>query len=131
MLAEFESGRGPCGVSDVMPAGGRDAGVPGHFHDRDGGVAQGGHDLGSAAGADLGGVFAIADVANMVQRLDLPVASNPGGKLGGVAWWASGAMLGSHLGRDPLPHRRQALRRHIPAGRCHLLRSWREAAYLT
>ncbi len=66
-----------------LPAGGGDAGVPGRFHDADGQVAQGGHGLGSAAGADLGGVFAVADVAEVVQGLDLPVAADPGGELGG------------------------------------------------
>jgi hypothetical protein len=70
-------------------AGGCDAGVPGRFQGADGQVAQGGHGLGSAAGADLGGVFAVADVADVVQGLDLPVAADPGGELGGVAWWAS------------------------------------------
>ena len=62
-----------------MPAGGGDAGVPGRFQDADGQVAQGGHGLGSAAGADLGGVFAVADVAEVVQGLDLPVAADPAG----------------------------------------------------
>jgi hypothetical protein len=67
----------------VVPAGGGDAGVPGRFQDADGQVAQGGHGLGSAAGADLGGVFAVADVAEVVQGLDLPVAADPDGELGG------------------------------------------------
>jgi len=39
------------------------------FQDADGQVAQGGHGLGSAAGADLGGVFAVADIADVVQCL--------------------------------------------------------------
>jgi hypothetical protein len=69
----------------VVPAGGGDAGVPGRFQDADGQVAQGGHGLGSAAGADLGGVFAVADVAEVVQGLDLPVAADPGGELGPLA----------------------------------------------
>jgi hypothetical protein len=55
----------------------------GNFTVFDGQVAQGGHGLGSAAGADLGGVFAVADVAEVVQGLDLPVAADPGGELGG------------------------------------------------
>jgi hypothetical protein len=46
-------------------------------------IAQAGHGLGSAAGADLGGVFAVADVAEVVHCLDLPVAADPGGELGG------------------------------------------------
>jgi hypothetical protein len=57
------------------------------FHDADGGVAQGGHDLGAVAGAGLGGVFAVGDVADVVQGLDAPVAADPpvevsGGGLG-------------------------------------------------
>lgn len=67
----------------VVSAGGGDTGVPGRFQDPDGQVAQGGHGLGSAAGADLGGVFAVADIADVVQCLDLPVAADPGGELGG------------------------------------------------
>jgi hypothetical protein len=77
----------------VVPAGGGDAGVPGRFQDADGQVAQGGHGLGSAAGADLGGVFAVADVAEVVQCLDLPVAADPGGELGG------GGLAGVQAGR--------------------------------
>jgi hypothetical protein len=61
-----EGFEGPGGVPGVVPAGGGDAGVPGRFQDADGQVAQGGHGLGSAAAADLGGVFAVADVAEVV-----------------------------------------------------------------
>jgi len=67
----------------VVPACGGDTGVPGRFQDSDGQVAQGGHGLGSAAGADRGGVFAVADVAEVVQCPGLPVAADPGGELGG------------------------------------------------
>jgi hypothetical protein len=67
----------------VVTAGRGDAGVPGWFQDPDSEVAQGGHDLRAAAGADLGGVFAVGDVADMVQGLDLPVAADPAGELGG------------------------------------------------
>jgi hypothetical protein len=30
-----------------------------------------------------------SDVADMMQRLDPPVAADPGGELGRAAWWAS------------------------------------------
>lgn len=80
--AQSESFEGPGGVPGVVPAGGCDAGMPGHFQDPDGEVAQGGHDLGSVAGADLRGVFAVADIADVVQRLDLPVTADPGGEPG-------------------------------------------------
>jgi hypothetical protein len=67
----------------VVAAGGCDAGVPSQPEDGDGQVAQGGHDLGPVAGASLGGVFAVGDVADVVQGLDLPVAADPSGELGG------------------------------------------------
>ena len=44
---------------------------------------SGGHDLRPVVGADLGGVFAVADVADVVQRLGLPMDADPGGELGG------------------------------------------------
>jgi hypothetical protein len=66
--AEPEGGQGPCGVPGVVAAGRADAGVPGHFQDPDAEVTQGSHDLRSVAGADLGGVFAVADVADVVQH---------------------------------------------------------------
>ena len=80
--AESEGCQGPGGVPGVVAAGGGDAGVAGHFQDADAEVAQGGQDLGPAAGADLGGVFAVADVADVVQHLDLPVAAYPFSELG-------------------------------------------------
>ena len=44
--------------------------------DADGGVAEGGHDLGAVADADLGVVFGVGDVAHPVQAvLDRPVES--------------------------------------------------------
>lgn len=36
----------------------------------------------------LGGIFAVGDVADVVDALDLPVAADPSGELGGVAWLA-------------------------------------------
>ena len=81
--AESEGGQDPGGVAGVVAAGGGDAGVAAGLEDADGEVAQGGHGLGAAAGADLGGVFAVGDVADVVQGLDAPVAADPGGELGG------------------------------------------------
>ena len=85
----------------MVAAGRGDAGVPGHFQDPDAEVSQGGHDLGSAAGADLGGVFAVADVADVVQHLDLPVAADPGSELGrgGLA----GVQAGDRVDGDGAP----------------------------
>jgi len=46
--------------------------------DADGGVAEGGHDLGAVADADLGVVFGVGDVAHPVQAvLDRPVTAQP------------------------------------------------------
>jgi hypothetical protein len=66
----------------VVAAGGGDAGVAGEPEDGDGEVAQGGHHLGSVAGADLGGVFVVGDITDVVKHFDLPVAADPAGQLG-------------------------------------------------
>jgi hypothetical protein len=59
--------------------GGGDAGGFGEFHDRDGEVADRGHDLGAVASADMGVIFAVSDVADVVQGFDVPVAADPFG----------------------------------------------------
>src|SRR3954447_2702821 len=65
-----------------MTVGGGDVGGAGEAERADGGVAQGGHDLWSGAGADLGAVFVVGDVANPVDLvLDVPVAADPRGEL--------------------------------------------------
>src|SRR3954451_6842952 len=62
----------------VVALGGSDVGVPGESADVDRGVAQGGHDLWSRAGADAGVVLTESDVADPVEGvLDLPVATQP------------------------------------------------------
>src|SRR4051812_23886434 len=67
-----------------MSVGGGDVGDTGGAECADGGVAQGGHDLGSGAGADLGAVLVVGDVPHVVDLvLDVPVAADPGGELGG------------------------------------------------
>jgi len=86
---ESEGFQGPGGVPGVVPAGGGDTGVPGRFQDSDGQVAQGGHGLGSAAGADLGGVFAVADVADVVQASICQWPRIQSASWAGAAWWAS------------------------------------------
>jgi hypothetical protein len=65
----------------VVAAGGGDAGVAAELEDGNIKVAQGGHDLGTVARADLGGVFAVGHVADMVQSCDAPVAAIPLGHL--------------------------------------------------
>jgi hypothetical protein len=56
-----------------------------------------GQGLGPAADADLGGVFAVADVAEVMQCPDLPVAADPGGELGGGGLVGG---VGTYLGPD-------------------------------
>jgi hypothetical protein len=50
----------------VTAGGGGDVAGTAELVNRDGEVAEGGHDLGAVAGADLGGVFADGDVADLV-----------------------------------------------------------------
>ena len=51
----------------MVPVGGCDAGVPGQFHDPDGEVPEGGHDLGAVAGPGLGGVLAVDDITHLLR----------------------------------------------------------------
>jgi len=99
--AEPEGCQGPGGVPGVVAAGGGDTGVAAHFQDPDAEVAQGSHDLGAAAGADLGSVFPVADVADAVQHLDLPVAAYPGGELAGGS--LAGVQAGDRVDSDGAP----------------------------
>jgi hypothetical protein len=67
----------------------------------DGQVSEGGHGLGAVAGPDLGGVFGVGDVADVVQGFDLPVAADPGGELGGVS--LAGGQAGDGVDGDSAP----------------------------
>ena len=70
-------------AAGVMAQGGDDAGSAGEPQDGDGQVAQGGHDLWPAGGADLGAVLIEVQVAHPVEPvLDAPVAADDGGELG-------------------------------------------------
>ena len=89
------------GVPGVAAAGGGDVRRAGEFEDRDGQVPQGGHDLGSVAGADLGGVFAVGEVADVVDGFYLPVAADPPGELAGSG--LAGGQAGDRVDRDRLP----------------------------
>ena len=57
----------PSGLAGVIAQGGSDSGVAGQAQDGDGKVAQAGHDAGPVAGADLGAVFVVGDVADPVD----------------------------------------------------------------
>jgi hypothetical protein len=89
----------------VVAGGSGDVGVPGHLHDSDGQVAQGGHDLGAVAGTDLGGVLAVGDVADVVQGFDAPVAADPPGQVGGAG--LGDGQAGDPVGGDGPPFPRQ------------------------
>ena len=67
-----------------MAAGSGDVAVPGQAMQGDGEVPEGGHDSGAVAGADLGCVLGVGDVADVVQGLDLPVPADPARQLGAV-----------------------------------------------
>src|SRR6266849_2295344 len=72
----YEGLKGPVGSSAVVAQGGGDAGGSGETQDGQGEITQGGHDAGTAAGPNLGKVFAVGDVADPVQTiLDCPVAA--------------------------------------------------------
>jgi hypothetical protein len=55
--------------------------VTGQAEQPDREVAQGGHDLGAGGGADAAGVFGEGDVADPVERFDLPVGTGQGTEL--------------------------------------------------
>jgi hypothetical protein len=58
-----------------------DLGVTGQAEQPDRQVAQGGYDLGAGGGADVAGVFGEGDVADLVERFDLPVGAGQGTEL--------------------------------------------------
>jgi len=66
-LCDQSDGAG--GVSGDVSASGGDVGGAGEAVQTDREVAQGGHDAGSVAGADLGVVFGEGDVADPVQAV--------------------------------------------------------------
>ena len=70
------------GIAAVVAAGSGDIALTCLAEqDAYGQVPQGGHDLRAVAGADLGGVFSVGDVADVVQGLDLPMPADPSGQL--------------------------------------------------
>src|SRR6266542_1521412 len=70
-------------MSGVMSEGLGDVGPAGQSQQADGGVADGGHDLGCCSGADLGAVFVVGDITHPVEAvLDAPVTLDPGSEVG-------------------------------------------------
>jgi hypothetical protein len=70
-------------VAGVVTERRGDAGSTSQPQDGDDQVAQAGHDVGTAGGADRGAVFAEADVADPVEAVfDAPVAADDGREFG-------------------------------------------------
>lgn len=71
----------------MVPGGGAasfgDVVVSGAFEQADDEVADDCHDSGGGAGTDCGGVFFEGDVADVVEHLDVPVAADDLGEVGG------------------------------------------------
>src|SRR6266508_432216 len=89
------------GVAGVAAQRGGDVAVAVGVEDADGEVAQAGHGVWGVAGADLGGVLGEGGVADVVQRLDAPVASDPVGQAGGVG--LGGGEVGDRVDRHGSP----------------------------
>jgi hypothetical protein len=81
--ADPEGGQGSAWVAGVAAQRGGEVDRPRPAQHPDDQVAQGRHDVGTGAGAELGGVLGEGSVADVVQRLDGPVpaeqVSQPGG----------------------------------------------------
>src|SRR4029450_3609484 len=89
------------GVAGIAAQRGGDVAVTVGAQDADGEIAQAGHGAGGGAGSDLGGVLGEGGVAEVVQRLDAPVASNPVGEAGRAG--LGGGEAGNRVGRDGSP----------------------------
>ena len=76
--------RGIGRVTGVVTEGSSEVDRPGAAEHTNDEVAQGRHDMRAAAAADLGGVLGIGDIADVVQRLDGPVAAQQIGEAGGA-----------------------------------------------
>ncbi len=77
-----EGGEGSAWVAGVAAQGGSEVDRPRPAEHADHQVAQDRHDVWCGTGADLGGVLAEGDVADVVQRLDRPVPAQQVSKPG-------------------------------------------------
>lgn len=78
----------------MVSVGVKDVGVAGEAEEPDGGRSDRGHDAGRLAGADLGVVLVVSDVADPVQPvLDAPVSSDLRGQIEGSDGRRPAAML--------------------------------------
>jgi hypothetical protein len=81
---DAEGGEGSAWVASVAAQRGGDVDQTRPAQHADDQVAQGRHDIGSGAGAELGGVLGERGVAEVVQRLDRPVPAQRVGEPGGA-----------------------------------------------
>lgn len=79
-------------VAAVVVGGGGEVGPAEQAGQADGQVAQAGHDARDCSGPDSAGVPAVGDVADVVQGLDTPLATDQSGELsvGDPARWEAG-----------------------------------------
>src|SRR4030095_1771680 len=97
---DAEGGQGSVWVAGVAAQRGGDVDRSGAAEDADDQVAEGRHDAGAAAGAQLRGVLAEGGVADVMQRLDRPVSPDEVGQPGGAGQLEGEAGDGVHgLGR--------------------------------
>ena len=82
MSCDAEEWQDAGGVAGVVAQRGGEVAVAAEAQDADGQVAQAGHGPGGVAGADLAGVLGEGGVADVVQRLDPPVAARVVGQAG-------------------------------------------------
>jgi hypothetical protein len=90
--ADAQECPGSGGVAGVATQGGGDVAVPAGVQDTDGQGCAGWPWPGGRAGTDLGGVLGDGDIAEVVQRLDAPVAPDPIGQAGGLAAQYAGGL---------------------------------------
>jgi hypothetical protein len=81
-LGDAEEGEGSGGVAGVAAQRCGDEAVAAQAQDADGEVAEAGHGPGGVAGADLGGILGEGGVADVGQRLNAPMPSDPVGQAG-------------------------------------------------
>jgi hypothetical protein len=100
------------GVTGVAAQRGGDVAVAMGAQDADGEATQAGHGPWGGAGADLAGVLGEGDIAEVVQRLDAPVAAHVVGQTGGAGLGGGQAGDRVHGHGPPLA----AVQRPDPAG---------------
>jgi hypothetical protein len=112
--ADSEGGEGSAWVAGVAAQGGSEVDRPRPAEHPSREVAQDRHDVWRGAGADLGGVFTEADVADVAQRLDLSMPAQQVSKPGGAGQVEREA--GDRIDGHGLPPPRRGVQVAGPAG---------------